>query len=230
MGNKLFILADTTKQLLLLTEILNKYELQDLKWQILLSIPETNDAITTWLFVSEYLEQIPQITKSKYIAHLSSNNIVYDEVIIERFENLFEFKNNIEFMNFFDICMYSYILYFDIIHDISLNFDFYPPNNGVFLNFSDIINKIIKDGDNYKILHNVITIPIMVDIHDTDIIIKIQPCDKLSNKFIGLFTKIKEYVLKHYDYNRKLALNFIIEGLIKGRKPCDCFDINFNMK
>jgi len=231
MGNKIPILSQTIKQLFLLTEILNKYELQDLKWQILSSIPETNNAITSWIFTLECLYKIPEIIKSKRkITDFElSKDLVYDDVTIERFENLFEFKNNIEFLNFFDICMYAYVLYFKILDDISINFDMYPPKNKVFINFSDIINEIAKNGDNYKILSNIITIPIIVDIYETDIIIDIKTCDKLPKNFIGLFNKMKEYVLCSNN-NKLIVVEFIIEEILGNSIDCDCFTTRYNMK
>lgn len=232
MGNKLYILlSTTTKQLLLLGDILGKHDLQDLKWQIILSIPETNDIITSWLFASKYLHLLPEIIDKQCIFNFPQRNLIYDKFTIEKFESVATFENNTEFMSFFDIYIQTYILYFNILGAISTSFEMYPPQNDVSLNFSDIVNNIIKNGNNYALLENTITIPIMVGVVPTNIVILIKQFDRLPNHFIGIFDKIKGYVLE-FDNNVALCVHYVVGEIIYQQSVCDndLFTIQFIMK
>ncbi len=225
---------------LLIGEILSPFNLHDLKWQILLSSPELAEMITLWKFSSKYLSNMPIIIEYKYLSIASMGRMIAynNRLNINMFKNYFDFKNSTEFMNFFDICMYAYSIYFNILDSIAHIFDVSNPKRRVFFEFSNILKNIEKNGDNYEIKNDVCIIPnikadttytnsstqkTIVTTKSIDIEIKIKSCGKIPEKFVGSFNKIKEFILLNKN-NDLFALDFIIGSLVNEQKELnyDC--------
>ena len=212
MGNKIPVLTNTTNQLLLITEILTEYNLQDLKWKILYSIPETEDVIDNWLFIQNHLHKISKIYRTcqtfesieKMVLNISDLQIVNEQMY---------FNSMGSFMNYFDICVYVCKLYFDILGNIAFKIEFTPqlsilkPRNFkiMAINFANIYKNIIENGDNYKLLNYNIEIPINLQNKPGKIAININECDTKPREYVGLFNKIKNSVLEYEDEDNQLA-------------------------
>ncbi len=229
------ILSNFINCSLLISEMLSPFNLHDLKWQIVWSSPEINEMIDLWMFSSKYLSKIPPIIEEKYLSITSIGwGISYNNKLnISMFKSFFDFKNSTEFINFFDICMFAYSIYFNILDGIEHIFKILKPKQKVFFEFSNILKNIKKNGNNYEITDDICIIPnvIVTELNKNknittriiDLRIKINSCGKVPQKFIGSFNKIKDFVLSNSN-NDLFALDFIIQRLINKQKELvyDC--------
>jgi len=222
------ILRYSIQQLFFLNEILNPYELQDIKWQILFLSPEITEAFSTWSFATKYLTRIIGMMGSPTLILTPIENSMdfKKENNIAIFEKSSNFINTTEFLNFFDIFVYAHAIYFTILRNIHNKFRNQFPNKRIYFEFSNIMEIIRKFNGKYVILYHIFNIP-QIGISNTsntnkiiELIITIKTSEPLPKEFIGTFNRIKKYLDTNNNPTNKNPLEYIINYIMNDQLSC----------
>jgi hypothetical protein len=199
--NLLPILNRAIQKFLLINEILKIRNIQDLKYQIIISMPDVVEMIGLYIFMTKHLASISDlIARISFCNYKFINGITFPDKTID----LFNFENDIEYVNMFEFDVYLSCIYSNIYNQINLfevaEYGGASININIESNF--LSENVVKVNGNFQFANELFEIP-NVSTNKANYNVKMHIPKEKRDMFVGFLQILKNrYELNTLDFHQ----------------------------